>query len=131
MNHSNASSFGLYEATRIVVPGFYFASLYSFFYYSVVTPYFPFPENHEILVIMYFSLIIVSGLTLYAKETTKRRRAFIENHPSAFLQQNARRASATEMLNDTEARQLYFYILNNFIPPAFYEKVFLFRHGIS
>jgi hypothetical protein len=63
---------------------------------------------------------------MYAKETTKRRRAFVENQPSAFLQDIARRHSATQMLNDAEARQLYFYILNHFIPSAFHEKVFFF-----
>jgi hypothetical protein len=63
---------------------------------------------------------------MYAKETTKRRRAFIENQPSAFLQNTVRHFSATSILDETEARQLYFYILNHFIPPAFHEKVFFF-----
>jgi positive regulator of sigma E activity len=126
MNHSNASSFGLYEATRILVPGFYFASLCTLFYCSVVSRYIPFPVGHEVLGILFFFMIIVSGLTMYAKETTKRRRAFVENQPSAFLQDSARRNSAAQMLNEAEARQLYFYILNNFIPSAFHEKVFFF-----
>jgi hypothetical protein len=63
---------------------------------------------------------------MYAKETTKRRRAFVENQPSAFLQEIVRRHSAANILNEAEARQLYFYILNHFIPPAFHEKVFFF-----
>jgi hypothetical protein len=63
---------------------------------------------------------------MYAKETTKRRRAFVENQPSAFLQDIVRHYSATSILNEAEARQLYFYILNHFIPPAFHEKVFFF-----
>jgi hypothetical protein len=70
--------------------------------------------------------VLVSGLTMYAKETTKRRRAFVENQPSAFLQDIVRHYSATNILNEAEARQLYFYILNNFIPPPFHEKVFFF-----
>jgi hypothetical protein len=126
MNHSNTSSFGLYEATHILVPGFYFTSLCALFYCSVLSRYIPFPENHEILIILFFFMIIVSGLTMYAKETTKRRRAFVENQPNAFLQDSARRTSDAQMLNEAEARQLYFYILNNFIPSAFHEKVFFF-----
>jgi hypothetical protein len=63
---------------------------------------------------------------MYAKETTKRRRAFTENQPSAFLQDIARRHAAAQMLNEAEARQLYFYILNHFIPAPFHEKVFFF-----
>ena len=126
MNHSNASSFGLYEATRILVPGFYFASLCALFYCSAVSRHIPFSGSQEILVDLFFFMIIVSGLTLYAKETTKRRRAFVENQPSAFLQASARHSSDAQMLNEAEARKLYFYILNNFIPSAFHEKVFFF-----
>ena len=126
MDHSNTSSFGLYEATRILVPGFYFASLCALFFCAFVSRYVPLSLDHGSFIILFLFLIIVSGLTMYAKETTKRRRAFIENQPSAFLQDIARRHSATQMLNEAEARQLYFYILNHFIPAAFHEKVFFF-----
>jgi len=126
MNHSSASSFGLYEATRILIPGFYFASLCALFFFAFVSRYIPLPADHGYFVILFLFLVIVSGLTMYAKETTKRRRAFVENQPSAFLQDIARRHSGTQMLNETEARQMYFYILNHFIPSAFHEKVFFF-----
>ena len=126
MDHSNTSSFGLYEATRILVPGFYFASLCALFFCAFVSRYVPLSPDHGSFIILFLFLIVVSGLTMYAKETTKRRRAFIENQPSAFLQDIARRRSATQMLNEAEARQLYFYILNHFIPAAFHEKVFFF-----
>jgi len=126
MNHSNGSSFGLYEATRILVPGFYFASLSAMFFSTFVSRYLSLPVDHGYFVILFLFLMIISGLTMYAKETTKRRRAFIENQPSAFLQDIARRNSATQMLDESEARQLYFYILNHFIPSAFHEKVFFF-----
>jgi hypothetical protein len=126
MNQSNGSSFGLYEATRILVPGFYFASLCFLFFLAFISRYFSFSIDQGYFIISFLFLIIVSGLTMYAKETTKRRRAFIENQPSAFLQNIARRHSTTQMLNETEARNLYFYILNHFIPSAFHEKVFFF-----
>jgi hypothetical protein len=126
MNQSNVSSFGLYEATRILVPGFYFTSLCALFFEAFVSRYIQLPFDHGYFIILFLFLVIVSGLTMYAKETTKRRRAFTENQPSAFLQDIGRRQTATQMLNEAEARQMYFYILNHFIPAAFHEKVFFF-----
>jgi hypothetical protein len=63
---------------------------------------------------------------MYAKEIPKRRRAFIKNQPSAFLQDLARRHSDSQPISETEARQLYFYILNHFVPSAFHDKVLFF-----
>jgi hypothetical protein len=126
MNQSNGSSFGLYEATRILIPGFCFASLCTLFYWAFASRYFSIPANCGYFCILFLFIVIVSGLTMYAKETTKRRRAFIENQPSAFLQDITRRNSAAQMLNEAESRQLYFYILNHYIPSAFHEKVFFF-----
>ena len=126
MNNTQTSSFGLYEATRILVPGFYFASLSAMFFYSFVSRYISFPLEHGYWTVLFLFLVLVSGLTMYAKETTKRRRAFVENQPSVFLQDIVRHYSTTNILNEAEARQLYFYILNHFIPPAFHEKVFFF-----
>ena len=126
MNNTQISSFGLYEATRILVPGFYFASLSTMFFYSFVSHYISFPLELGYWTVLFLFLVLVSGLTMYAKETTKRRRAVVENQPSAFLQNIVRRHSATNILNEAEARQLYFYILNHFIPPAFHEKIFFF-----
>ena len=123
MNHTQTSSFGLYEVCRILVPGFYFASLCLFFFYSFISRYVLFFIEQGYLFVF---LILVSGLTMYAKETTKRRRAFFENQPSAFLHDIARRHSASQTISETEARQLYFYILNHFIPPAFHDKIFFF-----
>jgi hypothetical protein len=126
MNQSNASSFGLYETIRILIPGFYFASLCTFFFSAVFVHDLPLPLNQGFFIILFIFLILISGLTMYAKETTKRRRAFIENQPSTFLQDIARRHSATQLLDEVESRQLYFYILNHFMPAAFHEKVFFF-----
>ena len=126
MNQSNGSSFGLYEAARILVPGFYFASLCFLFFWAVFSRSILLPPDHGYFVILFLFLVIVSGLTMYAKESTKRRRAFVENQPSAFLQDISRRYSATQKLNDAEARQLYFYILNHFLPSAFHDKIFFF-----
>ena len=126
MNHSTASSFGLYEATRILIPGFYFTSLCALFFNAALSRYIPVVPEHGSFIILFLFFVIVSGLTMYAKETTKRRRAFFENQPSAFLQDIARRHSATQLFNEAEARQLYFYILNHFIPAVFHEKIFFF-----
>ncbi|RPI01483.1 MAG: hypothetical protein EHM64_15645 [Ignavibacteriae bacterium] len=126
MNQSTSSSFGLYESARILIPGFYFAALCALFYSACGSRIIPFTGSRNESVILFLFLVLVSGLTMYAKETTKRRRAFVENQPSAFLQDVARRHSNSHMLNESEARQLYFYILNHFIPAGFHEKVFFF-----
>jgi|WetSurMetagenome_2_1015567.scaffolds.fasta_scaffold38000_2 hypothetical protein len=126
MNTSRTSSFGLYEAARILVPGFYFASLSVLFFNSFVSRYISSSMEQGTWTVLFFFLVLISGLTMYAKETTKRRRAFVENQPSAFLHDILRRSSDTQALDEAEARQLYFYILNHYIPPAFHEKVFFF-----
>jgi hypothetical protein len=126
MKHNAASSFGLYETTRIIVPGFYFTSLCVLFFYSFLSHYVDFSLEPGVMIILFLFLVLVSGLSMYAKETTKRRRAFIDNQPSIFLQDIARRNSVGRIFNKTEARQLYFYILNHFIPPAFHDKIFFF-----
>jgi hypothetical protein len=126
MNQSHSSSFGLYETARILIPGFYFTSLCAIFIFVFVSHYFPLPAEHGHHIVPFLFVMLISGLTMYAKETTKRRRAFAENQPSAFLQDTARRHSSTELLSEAEARQLYFYLLNNFIPAAFHEKIFFF-----
>jgi hypothetical protein len=126
MNNTQTSSFGLYETARILVPGFYFSSLFALFFHSFIFRYFSFPLGQGYWTILFIFLTLVSGLTMYAKETTKRRRAFVENQPSAFLQNIVRHYSDANILDESEARQLYFYILNNFIPPTFHEKVFFF-----
>jgi hypothetical protein len=65
-------------------------------------------------------------LSLYAKESTKRRKAFLENQPSLWIKNKARSMSELAPLEDAEARRLYFYILNNHMPPVFHEKIFFF-----
>jgi len=126
MNYSTSASFGGYETARILIPGFYFASLCTFFFYVFVSDYVPNPFEHAYFILEFLFLVLVSGLTMYAKETTKRRRAFLENQPSAFLQEMTRRYPTTQPLQENEARQLYFYILNHYVPSVFHEKVFFF-----
>jgi hypothetical protein len=63
---------------------------------------------------------------MYAKETTKKRRAFIENRPSEYLQNLIRQTKSSQLLDEDESRQLYFYILNHYFPTFFHEKVFFF-----
>ncbi|MGB2868299.1 MAG: hypothetical protein WBD36_07610 [Bacteroidota bacterium] len=124
MNHSPSSSFGVYELCRILVPGFYFTSLLTMTIWAVAVT--PIPITGWGLVLLFLFVVLTSGLTMYAKETTKRRKAFLENQPSSYLQAKARVLSGTEPLNDEESRHLYFYLLNNYVPQTFHEKIFYF-----
>ncbi len=126
MNETRVTSFGLYEAGRILIPGFYFTTLLLFFCLAFL-PAAVSPvrlDGWEWLAFVF--LTVVSGLTMYAKETPKRRRAFQQNQPSAFLQTLARTMPGTEVLSDADAQRTYFYILNNHVPSLFHEKIFFF-----
>jgi hypothetical protein len=126
MNQST-SSFGAYEAARIVVPGYYFASLLMCFTWILATA---FDRQVQIdgmeLLLLFAGVGLIAGLTLYAKESTKRRKAFQENQPSLYLKTKARSMTDLPVMEETVARQLYFYILNNYIPAIFHEKIFYF-----
>ncbi|MCX6135440.1 MAG: hypothetical protein NTU47_16670 [Ignavibacteriales bacterium] len=126
MNQSS-SSFGGYEAVRILVPGYYFATLLMCFTGAFAEAF----GRHLLLEGLQLFLIfvgvgLIAGLTLYAKESTKRRRAFQDNQPSLYLKTRARAMADLPMMEETDARQLYFYILNNHIPPVFHDKIFFF-----
>jgi hypothetical protein len=126
MNDSSGTHFGFYEIIRILVPGFYFSVLFLFLGYFFLSRFFTIPIYGDIIAVMLVFLTIVSGLTMYSKETPKRRKAFAENQPSTYLQELSRRIPSIQMLSDTDAKNLYFYILNHFIPPVFHEKIFYF-----
>jgi hypothetical protein len=126
MNHP-ASSFGSYESIRIFAPGFYFAALLMSYLWAGSRSLFPPFELEGIpLFFIFLAVAMVSGLTLYAKESTKRRKAFLENQPSLWIKNRARAMTDLAPLEDAEARRLYFYILNNHMPSVFHEKIFFF-----
>ncbi|MBI4429892.1 MAG: hypothetical protein HY562_12335 [Ignavibacteriales bacterium] len=124
--NNTTTSFGLYETFRILIPGFYFSTLAVVLAWAV----FPVTISHTItgwqMTILFFCFAIISGLTMYAKETTKRRKAFQENQPSTYLLNKARTMAKIQPLDDSDAQRLYFYVLNNFIPAVFHEKIFFF-----
>jgi membrane protein implicated in regulation of membrane protease activity len=123
---SATTSFGLYELFRILVPGFYFAALTLFLYRAYLVQFLPAMLSPGTLALAFVFLVIAAGLTLYAKESTKRRKAFQENQPSRYLSDKARTMQDFPLLDEDNARRIYFYILNNHVPAAFYEKVFFF-----
>jgi hypothetical protein len=126
MNQS-PSSFGAYEAYRIIVPGYYFAALLLCLMWAVSDAL-----GQDIVIdgmklfLVFAGVGLIAGLTLYAKEGTKRRKAFQENQPSLYLKTKARAMADIPVMEETDARQLYFFILNNHIPAVFHEKIFFF-----
>jgi hypothetical protein len=121
------SSFGAYEAFRIIVPGYYFAALLLCLAWAVTDAL---GQSITLdgmrLFFVFVGIGLVAGLTLYAKESTKRRKAFQENQPSLYLKTKARAMADIPVMEESDARQLYFFILNNHIPPVFHEKIFYF-----
>jgi len=123
----NSSSFSSHEAVRILAPGYYCATLLFLFYSAGISRYFPlFALDVLTLLLVFIAVGMVAGLTLYAKESTKRRKAFQENQPSLYLKNKSRSMSGLRALDDSEGRQLYFYLLNNHMPLVFHEKIFFF-----
>ncbi len=126
MIHSNRTTFGIYEFFRIIIPGFYFTSLLFLLMHLFLNRFLTFEFTSIQLLLLFFLFLMTSSFTMYAKETTKRRKAFIENLPSSYIQQLARKMPTYPPLEEVEARQIYFYILNNYIPAVFHEKIFYF-----
>lgn len=126
INQNFSPVFGRYELWRILAPGFYFALLLLCFFWSFLSRFVPATLSPLSLAVIFVGVMIVAGLTMYAKETPKRRRAFQENQPSQYLSAKARRMKDMPLLDEADARRLYFYILNNYIPPIFHEKIFFF-----
>lgn len=125
MNNAK-TSFGLYEATRIIVPGFYFSTLLFVFLWTLIPPGDSAPPPRWTLAVIFLFSTLISGLTMYAKETPKRRRAFQENQPSTYLMNKTRTMSKVRQLDESEAQRLYFFILNTSVPAVFHEKIFFF-----
>ncbi|MCI0706638.1 MAG: hypothetical protein L0Y80_04020 [Ignavibacteriae bacterium] len=126
MNHTSSTAFGLYELFRILIPGFYFTALLYLFYVSYMHQFFPSHPGDAVIVFLFLFFTVIAGLTLYAKETTKRRKAFSENQPSRYLSDKARTMKNMPLLDMKAARQLYLYLLNNHMAEPFHEKIFFF-----
>ena len=122
-----SSSFGAYEAFRIIVPGYYFATLLLCLVWAISDALGRYVSLEGMrLFLVFVGVGLIAGLTLYAKESTKRRRAFQENQPSLYLKTKARSMADIPVMEESDAQQLYFFILNNHIPAIFHEKIFYF-----
>ena len=122
-----SSSFGAYEAFRIIVPGYYFATLLLCLVWAISDALGRSVSLEGMrLFLVFVGVGLIAGLTLYAKESTKRRRAFQENQPSLYLKTKARAMADIPVMEESDAQQLYFFILNNHIPAIFHEKIFCF-----
>jgi len=122
---SHATRFGLYEILRIIMPGLYVAFLVFFFIAGFSFTLLP-VAMFETGTMGFFMVALIAGLTMYAQETPKRRRAFRFNQPSAALQERSKTLPVRAPLSDDDARKLYFYILNDRMPSPFHEKIFFF-----
>ncbi|MBE0557687.1 MAG: hypothetical protein IH628_10690 [Proteobacteria bacterium] len=119
-------SFGRYEAIRIFVPAVYGALLFLMFLWT----YFANALGAELStgqsLVLFAFVVLILAMSLYGKEVPKRRRAFSTNQPSFYLSTRARTMREMPLLSDDEARRVYFYILNTFVPDSFHEKIFFF-----
>lgn len=126
LRDNGRSGFALYESVRIIIPGLYFVSLTFLLYWSFFCNFLPSHLSGFPLWLLFFLTALVIGLTMYAKETPKRRKAFQDNQPSRYLSSKAKSMKDIPLLNNEEAKQIYFFLLNNHMPTTFHEKVFFF-----
>ncbi len=123
--NSGGIHFGWYETLRILVPGYYFifvSTVYAAAFSLSISPF----NAWEIGVPAFLIGGLLAGLTLYAKESPKKRKAFQSNQPSQFILDRSRRVKDAPAMDEHEARQMYFYLLNHYIPQGFEEKIFFF-----
>ena len=124
-DRTGLTNFGLYEILRILLPGYYFVFL-CYVYAAVFNlSIFPF-DTWEIGVPTFLIGGMIAGLTLYAKESPKKRKAFQSNQPSQLILERSRLVKDAPAMDEDEARRLYFYILNNYVPQTAHEKIFFF-----
>lgn len=120
------TSFGSYEFVRMFLPGVYFG-LVSVLFLWVILPFFPwYYLDAFTTTVLFLFLAFSSGLTMYLRETPKKRKAFMENQPSSVIQNMARTMKGVDVLSDDDARRLYFHLLNTAVPPVAHEKIFFF-----
>ena len=118
--------FASFEAARVLVPGTTFALLLALYAWSFLEVRLggPWPWGPQAAAFVFAAL--ASGLTMYAREAPKRRRAFQSNQPSSHVQQIARGLKGADALSDDEARKFYFHLLNHYMPPVAHDKIFFF-----
>ncbi|MBW7887930.1 MAG: hypothetical protein H3C35_06170 [Bacteroidetes bacterium] len=119
-----ATKFSTFELLRIIIPGMYCTTIIVMFFYILNAELFN-TISQNIFWLMFFAFSLVIGLTIYAKETPKKRKAFQTNLPSYFIAERSRSISNTP-LTDEEAKKIYFYILNQHMPVTVQDKIFFF-----
>lgn len=120
------SRFSAYESVRIIVPGAYAGLLLAMYYWAYLERWLGTLGSAGQEFAVFLFIAFSAGITMYARETPKRRRAFAENQPSLHLQHLARTTKGVEPLSDDDARRLYFFLLNTQVPPFMHDKVFFF-----
>ena len=124
-NQNSTSSFSKFEIIKILIPGFYFIFLAILFTEIFNFYLFPFSEQQFILPLILLWGTVV-GLTIYSLGGSKKRKAFQINQPSIYISNRCKKISPNSLITESEAEQVYYYILNNFVPSIMHEKIFTF-----
>lgn len=113
-------SFGINETLRVIVPGYYLLAALSVYFHVICSK--PLAESFpDSFVAIVAGLIL--GLILYSFNRPNRRDAYNRGLPSAELIERSKTLRGATALDKDQAKQLYFYILNNFMPQTFHEVV--------
>lgn len=126
-NSTSSSRFATFELLRIFIPGAYLIFVAFALILAFEIPFSLFASS-GIATLVYLILIgtLIAGLSFYAKETPKKRKAFQSNQPSMYILGRSREIANSKPLTEDEARRLYFFILNHHMPMTVHDKIFFF-----
>lgn len=118
-------TFGVFETFRILIPGFLFSVYTSWYIYL----FFPsrarsYLQESGLSGMTFVAIGLVAGLVLYLRYWPRDSHETIEQLPSTHLRKKAEIVGIK--ISPRDAKEIYFYILNNHYPDAFRERVFYY-----
>ena len=117
-------SFGIFETFRILIPG-YFAALYSGWYLTLFWPSAAeYLANSKLATATFFGFGLLAGFLLYLQKMPSDPRKVKDLLPSQAILEKASKLS--HPMDFGQATNLYFYLLNNYIPDAMRERIYFY-----
>jgi hypothetical protein len=117
-------TFGVFETFRILIPG-YMAALCGAWYIALSFAGFgAYVESTKLAGVTFAGFGLAAGLVLYFSYLPKDSKTYSEQQPSHHIFVRAEELSSP--IEMKEAREIYFYLLNNYFSDAMRERVFYY-----
>jgi len=117
-------TFGVFETFRILIPG-YIAALCASWYIRLFIPSVTaYLESSKLSAVTFAGFGLVAGLILYLHYIPHDTKSYRESQPSQYLLERAQQLGVG--MTAEEAKEIYFYLLNNYFPESFRERIFYY-----